>query len=33
MRLTEDTAVRFDVSKLLKTSRPGKHQGHLVFNA
>jgi len=30
MRITNDT-VHFEIAKLLKTSKPGRHQGHLEF--
>ena len=32
MRITTDT-VHFEIAKLLKTSKPGKHQGHLEFKS
>ena len=32
MRITNDT-VHFEIAKLLKTSKPGKHQGHLEFKS
>ena len=32
MRNTND-AVHFEITKLLKTSKPGKHQGHLEFRS
>lgn len=32
MRITNDI-VHFEITKLLKTSKPGKHQGHLEFKA
>ena len=32
MRITNDT-VDFEIAKLLKTSKPGKHQGHLEFKS
>ena len=32
VRITKDT-VHFDFAKLLKTSKPGKHQGQLEFKS
>lgn len=32
MRITNDT-VHFEIAKLLKTSKPGRHQGHLEFKS
>ena len=32
MRITNDT-VHFEIAKLLKTSKPGKHQGHLELKS
>ena len=32
MRITKDT-VHFEIAKLLKTSKPGKHQGHLELKS